>query len=113
LAPIHDIADTASALAMTIAPKTPYALISARLKASAALAGTAFTITLDAEADGVTNSAFYDAVIFSSDLPTSGATSLHQIFDELPAFDELDELDVAQSNTGSKNIGCDICWKPV
>ncbi len=112
LVPIHDLQDTATAVAITVAPKTPFRLLSLDVHTSDAIAGTALTITKDAGADGLTNDSYFDTVLFSIAAASMG-TSLYKTFEGLEDFSEDDELDIAQSNTGTKNIGCDVCWKPI
>jgi len=114
LAPIHDLSETTAAtFTFTVAPKTPFQLLSLDLHAGLALAGTALTITKNAGADGSTNSAWFDTLIYSFDMPTAATTSHYKEFEGSPSFSEDDELVIAQSNTGAQDIGCDVCWKPI
>ena len=112
LVPIHDLQDTQAAIAITVAPKTPFRLLSLDVHTSEAIAGSALTVTKDAGADGLTNDSYFDTLLFSIAAASVG-TSLYKTFEGLEDFSEDDELDIAQSNTGTKNIGCDVCWKPI
>jgi len=114
LAPIHDYSETTAAtFTFTVAPKTPFQLLSLDLHAGAGLAGTALTITKDAGADGSTNQAWFDTIVYSFDIVTAASTSHRKTFEGPANFSEDDELVVAQSNTGAQDIGCDVCWKPI
>ena len=97
------------ALAFTLAPKTPYKLLSMDVHASAVLdTGEALTITKDA---GV--SSFFDTVIFSQDLFIGSVTSLHVVFGEGYDFPAEDELDLAQANGSNDDIGITVIYQTV
>ena len=109
LAPIHDYLDIADTAAFTVAPKTPFQLLSLDVHASAVLdTGEVLTITKDAGMGGS-----FDAVILSEDLFVGNRISYHAAFGEGYEFHEDDELDVAQANGSDDTIGFDLCWKPI
>jgi len=103
------LSDNAAAVAFTIAPKTPYKLLSMDVHASAVLdTGEALTITKDAGAG-----ANFDTVIFSQDLFIGSVTSLHAVFGDGYEFPAEDELDVAQANGSSDSIGITVKYQTV
>lgn len=114
LAPIHDIQATSSAVAITISPKTPFRLLSIDFLANGALdSGEVLTITKNAGADGLANASYFDTIILSEDLYIGTRTSYHAVFGDGYEFLEDDELDIDQGNGSTKNIGCDVTWKPI
>ena len=76
------------------------------LHASAALAGTNLTITKDAGMDS-----FFDGVDYSYDIATAAVTSFLKTWTEKLCYAADDKLVIAQTNTGSKDVGIDICWE--
>ena len=100
---------TAGAVALTIAPKTPYRLLSMDVHCDGVLAtGELFTITKDAYAGD-----HFDTVIFSQDLFIGSITSLHVVFGEGYEFPGDDELDIANANTGNDDIGVTVLYQTV
>ncbi len=98
-----------AAVALTIAPKTPYRLLSMNVHSDGVLAtGELFTITKDAGVGAV-----FDTVIFSQDLFIGSITSLHVVFGEGYEFPAEDELDVANANTGNDDIGVTVIYQTV
>ena len=101
--------DTATTLALTIAPKTPFRLLTLDAHASAVLdTGEVLTITKDA---GLGTS--FDGVILSDDLFIGSRTSEFYIFGEGYDFEAEDELDIAQANGSSDTIGAIVRYQTV
>ncbi len=97
-----------SALAGTLAPKTPFELLSIIVHTSAVLdTGEALTLTLDAG-----QGAFYDAVILNEDLFIGSRTSMFATF-EKAYFGADDEIDLAQANGSSDDIGVVLAYQTV
>jgi hypothetical protein len=93
----------------TIAPKTPFRLISLDLHiSSSANAGELFTITKDAEQDTL-----YDTVVFSSDLGALGLTSLYETFEGMMMFSDGDELDILHTNSEDDDYGVTLTYQTV
>lgn len=101
--------DTATTLALTIAPKTPYRLLTMDIHCSGVLAtGELFTATKDA---GLGTS--FDTVVFSDDLFIGSRTSLFVPFGEGYDFEAEDEIDFANANGGSDTIGLVVRYQTV
>ncbi len=104
----HYIATTA-ALAGTLAPKTPFRLLSLDAHVSATPNATeALTITKDAGQGDV-----HDTVLFSVDPGTLGVTSVYKTFEGKEIFGADDALIVAQLNSTDKNWGVTITYQTV
>ena len=100
---------TESDLALTLAPKTPFRLLSLDLHASAILdTGELLTITKDA-AQG----ALFDTVLLSEDLFIGSRTSYFATFGEGYDFDAADELDLFQTNGSDDDIGATLVYQTV
>ena len=96
-------------LSGTIAPKTPFRLLSVDIHVSATPNATElFTITKDAG-----QGALYDTVIFSSDLGGSSLTSLYNIFDGMEMFGADDELDIFHTNSQDDDYGVTLTYQTV
>jgi len=101
--------DTATTLALTIAPKTPWRLLTCDVHASAVLdTGEVLTLTKDA---GLGTS--FDGVVLSEDLFIGSRTSYFATFGEGYDFDAADELDAAQANGSSDTIGLALRYQTV
>ena len=101
--------DTATTLAMTIAPKTPFRLLTLDVHASAILdTGEVLTLTKDA---GLGTS--FDTVILSEDLFIGSRTSYFATFGEGYDFEASDEIDAAQANGSSDTIGLVLRYQTV
>ena len=97
------------ALALTLAPKTPFRLLNMDVHTSAVLdTGEVLTITKD---DGM--GTFHDTVIFSDDLFIGSRTSEHYVFGEGYEFDDGVELDFAQANGSNDDIGLVVHYQTV
>lgn len=96
-------------LAGSIAPKTPFRILSLLALCSAVpSAAEPITLTLDAGQDGL-----YDALLFSSDMQAADVTSLFASFEFLGMFGADDEVDLLQSNGGEANWGATISYQTV
>ena len=102
----HFYIKDSNAISSTFFPQTPFRLHSLSLHASAALAGTNLTITKDAGMDS-----FFDGVDYSYDIATAAVTSFLKTWTEKLCYAADDKLVIAQSNTGSKDVGIDLCWE--
>ena len=97
------------AVAFTIAPKTPYKLLSMDVHSSAVLdTGEALTLTKDAGA-----SSFFDTLIFSQDLFIGSVISLHVVFGDGYCFPAEDEIDLAQANGSNDDLGITLIYQTV
>ncbi|MFA5937260.1 MAG: hypothetical protein WC822_05305 [Candidatus Paceibacterota bacterium] len=97
------------ALASTIAPKTPYRLLSMDVHASAVLdTGEVLTLTKDAGAGS-----FFDTVILSDDLFVGSRTSEHYAFGTGYEFPAEDEIDIAQANGSNDDLGITVMYQTV
>ncbi|KKK99701.1 hypothetical protein LCGC14_2630080 [marine sediment metagenome] len=93
----------------TLAPKTPFRLLSVDLHVTAAPnAGEAFTITKDA-GQGV----LYDTLIYSNDIGTAAVTSLYQTFEGIESFGADDELDIFHTNSQDDDYGVTLTYQTV
>ena len=96
-------------LAGSIAPKTPFRILSLLAHSSAVpSAAEPITLTLDAGQDTL-----YNALLFSSDMQAANVTSLFASFDFLGMFGADDEVDLLQSNGGNANWGATITYQTV
>lgn len=99
----------AGAVALTIAPKTPYRLLTLDVHASAVLdTGEVLTITKDAG-----RGTSFDTVVLSEDLFIGSRTSYFATFGEGYDFDPDDELDIAQANGSGDTIGVAVRYQTV
>lgn len=101
--------DTATTLALTVAPKTPFRLLTLDVHASAVL-DTGETLTLTKDAGKGTS---FDTVILSEDLFIGSRTSYFAAFGEGYDFEADDEIDAAQANGSSDTIGMVIRYQTV
>jgi hypothetical protein len=102
---------TTGDLAFTIAPKTPFRLLSMSVHADAILdTGEVLTITKDC---GLGTDTLGDAVIFSDDLFIGSRTSLFVPFGEGWEFPAEDELDVFQTNGSNDDISVIVYYQTV
>lgn len=114
LEPIHDIQANTSAVAITVAPKTPFQLLSIDLHTNQIpKTGENLTITKDAGGDGLALAGYLDTIILSEDLFVGSRVDYHAAFGEGYEFSEDDELDIAQTNGDGDQTGTDVCWKPI
>lgn len=99
-------------VALTLAPKTPFRLLSIDVHLSAALADTELvTITKDS---GYGTDTYHDTVILSENLYTGTRLSYHGAFGEGYEFGAPDELDIALSaNSLNRNIGISVGYQTV
>ena len=98
-----------SALAGTLAPKTPFRLLSCNTHASAVLdTGELLTLTLDAG-----QGAFYDTLLLSEDLFIGSRLSMFATFGEGYDFGADDEIDLAQANGSGDDIGVVLAYQTV
>ncbi len=96
-------------LSGTIAPKTPFRLLTLDLHVTATPnAGEDFTITKDA-GQGV----LYDTVIYSNDLGANGLTSLYKTFEGMGMFSADDELDIFHTNSQDDDYGVTLSYQTV
>ena len=97
------------ALALTLAPKTPFRLVSIGVHASAVLdTGEALTATMDALA-GI----HFDRVILTDDLFVGSRTSETYVFGKGYDFQAGDEIDFAQANGSNDDIGLVVTYQTV
>jgi hypothetical protein len=110
LVPVKQYATaTTGALANTLAPKTPYKLISIDLTINTAgTTNEAFTITQDA----ILGTAF-DRLILTQNTLNPAITSLFVPFGDNYVYDADDELDAAWPNTENRTYGLVWTWQPV
>lgn len=93
----------------SLAPKTPFRILSLLAHCSAVpAAGENITLTLDAGQDTL-----YDALLFSNDMQAANATSLFTSFEFLGMFGADDEVDLFQTNGGEANWGATITYQTV
>ena len=102
----HRYITGSAAISDTFTLTVPIRLLSLSLHAAEALAGTNLTITVD-RAEGEA----YDAVDYSYDIATAAVTSFLKTWTEKLCYEAGDKLVVAQSNTGGKLIGIDLCYE--
>jgi len=95
-----------AAISDTLTLTVPIRLLSLSLHAAAALAGTNLTLTID-RLEG----AAYDSVDYSYDIATAAVISFLKTWTEKLCYEAGDKLIVAQSNTGSRLIGIDLCYE--
>ena len=96
-------------LAFTIAPKTPYRLLSLAVHVDAVPDTTeVFTLTVDA-----TRSALCDTLILSEDLFIGSRTSLFVPFGIGYEFTSDDEIDIAQANGSPDDWGVTVMYQTV
>lgn len=114
LAPIHDIQANTSAVAISVAPKTPFQLLSLDFHTNnIPKTGEDLTITKNAGGDGLATAGYLDTIILSEDLFVGSRKDYHAAFGEGYEFSEDDELDIAQTNGDTDQTGTDVCWKPI
>ncbi len=100
---------TSEALAGTIAPKTPFRLLSLDAHVHEATITTeVLTLTKDAGYSDV-----FDTLLFSDDLLVGARTSIFVPFGEGWDFLAEDEIDLAQLNSGDGNWGVTIIYQTV
>ena len=100
---------TTAALNETLAPKTPFRLLSVDAHVSATPNATeAFTVVRNAGRSDV-----HDTVLLSSDMGTDSATSLINTFEGLETFGADDEIDIDQLNSTDKNWGVTVVYQTV
>ena len=102
----HHYITGATAISDTFFPQTPFRIHSLSFHASEAVAGTNLTVTRDAGMG-----AAWDNVDYSYDIATAAVTSFLKTWTEKLCYAADDKLVIAQSNTGSKTIGIDLCWE--
>jgi len=96
-------------LAGSIAPKTPFSILSLLAHSTAVPdAAEPITLTLDSWQDTL-----YNALLFSSDMQAANVTSLFASFDGLGVFAADDEVDLLQTNTGNASWGATIAYQTV
>ena len=96
----------------TVAPKTPFQLLSVSLHLDAN-PGTAAAFVIQVLRDNDKHATYYDTVIHTSDMYVpSTATSRHVIFGEGYEFAENDVIDILWDGN-AKNYGLVITWKPL
>lgn len=100
---------TSAAIATTLAPKTPYRLLSVDMEINTA--GTtdeSFTITKDAgESDA------YDTLLRDLNTLDLSITSLYETFGEGYEYRQTDEIDCAWPNTENRTYGLTYTWEPI
>lgn len=100
---------TTGDLTGTLAPKTPFRLLSLDLHVTAIpSAGELFTITKDAG-----QGALYDTVIYSLDLGGQSVTSLYKTFEGKEIFGADDELDIFHTNSQDDDYGVTVTYQTV
>lgn len=105
----HRLTTWSDTIAFTLAPKTPWRLLSIGIHASATLdEDENFTATLDAGAG-----ANFDRVIYSDDLYDGARTSQTTYFGEGYDFPAEDEMDFAQANGSDDDVGIDVVYQTV
>ena len=100
---------TTGALAGTLAPKTPFRLLSIDVHSDAVLdTGEALTLTKDALMGD-----HFDTVLLSEDLFIGSRTSFFAIFGDGYDFMAGDEIDLAQANGSNDDIGVTLTYRTV
>ncbi len=98
-----------AAIALTLAPKTPWRLLTVDIHCGTVLAtGELFTATKDA---GIAST--YDTIVWSEDLFIGTRLNYFATFGEGYDFDAEDELDFANANTGSDAVGLVVRYQTV
>ena len=99
----------AGAIALTLAPYTPFRLLSLDFHSSAVLdTGEVLTLTKDAK-----EGALYDTLLLSEDLFIGSRTSYFATFGEGYDFDAGDEIDLAQANGSDDDLGATLVYQTV
>ena len=99
-----------TSFAGTLAPKTPFRLLTVALKASAVLdTGEDFTLDVDAGRAAT----IYDVNLITEDLFVGSRTSYFATFGEGYEFRADDELDFAQANGSSDTLGLTLTYQTV
>lgn len=106
-APIFQYTTGSSAIAATLAPKTPFELLRIELHLSSAATQDTFTVTLDAGRAATV----YDTLVTSQAM--NGYATLIAVYGgEGFRFMEDDEIDCAFTNTDARTYGVTYVWRP-
>jgi hypothetical protein len=102
---------TSGALAVTLAPKTPFRLLRVDVKVNTA--PTTGTQNFTASVDAGKTATVYDTNLVTRDFVAGSITSYVKLFGDGYDFQEDDEIDFAWANTDNRTYGITVAWRPL